>query len=273
MAECNHDCGSCSSNGSCSVQDEEKEARVRANTQGVKKVIGVVGGKGGVGKSLVTSLMAIQTQRLGYKSAILDADITGPSVPKIFGIDKFAEVEGESLIPHTTKNGTKVMSMNMLLQNDTDPVLWRGPVISGVVKQFWEDVQWGDVDFLFVDMPPGTGDVPMTVFQSLPVDGIIIVSTPQSLVSMIVKKALKMAEMMNIPVLGMVENMRFIKCPDCGKEIPLFGSDEAVDSTSVMILERIPLDPSIAAACDAGKLEELDVDYLEQTAKVITEAL
>lgn len=273
MAECNHDCGSCGSNGSCSIQDAEKEARVREHTQGIKKVIGVVGGKGGVGKSLVTSLMAIQTQRLGYKAAILDADITGPSVPKIFGIDKFAKVEGESLIPHTTEKGTKVMSMNMLLQNDTDPVLWRGPVISGVVKQFWEDVQWGDVDFLFVDMPPGTGDVPMTVFQSLPVDGILIVSTPQSLVSMIVQKAVKMAEMMNIPVLGMVENMRFIKCPDCGKEIPLFGGDEAVDSTSVMVLERIPLDPAVAAACDSGKLESLDTYYLAQTAKVITEAL
>lgn len=273
MAECNHNCGSCSSNGSCSEQDAAKEARVRENTQGIKKVIGIVGGKGGVGKSLITSLMAIQTQKLGYKAAVLDADITGPSVPKIFGIDKFADVEGESLIPYTTKNGTKVMSMNMLLQNDTDPVLWRGPVISGVVKQFWEDVKWGDVDFMFVDMPPGTGDVPMTVFQSLPVDGILIVSTPQSLVSMIVKKAVNMAEMMNVPVLGMVENMRFLKCPDCGKEIPLFGNDDAVDSSAVMVLERIPLDPKVAAACDAGKLEELDITYLEKTAKVITEAL
>ena len=270
---CNHDCGSCGSSGNCATQDAEKEARVLANTKGVKKVIGVVGGKGGVGKSLITSLMAIQTQRLGYRAAILDADITGPSVPKIFGITKFAEADGNSLIPHTTEKGTKIMSMNMLLENDTDPVLWRGPVISGVVKQFWEDVQWGDVDFLFVDMPPGTGDVPMTVFQSLPVDGILIVSTPQSLVSMIVKKAMKMAEMMNVPVLGMVENMRFLKCPDCGREIPLFGSDEAVDSTAVMVLERIPLDPSVAAACDAGTLESLDTDYLAQTAKVITEAL
>ncbi|MGN0593044.1 MAG: P-loop NTPase [Ruminococcus sp.] len=270
---CNHDCGSCGSSGNCAAQDAEKEARVLANTKGVKKVIGVVGGKGGVGKSLITSLMAIQTQRLGYRAAILDADITGPSVPKIFGITKFAEADGNSLIPHTTEKGTKIMSMNMLLENDTDPVLWRGPVISGVVKQFWEDVQWGDVDFLFVDMPPGTGDVPMTVFQSLPVDGILIVSTPQSLVSMIVKKAMKMAEMMNVPVLGMVENMRFLKCPDCGREIPLFGGDEAVDSTAVMVLERIPLDPSVAAACDAGTLESLDTDYLAQTAKVITEAL
>ena len=273
MSECNHDCGSCASNGSCAAQDAEKEARVKANTQGVKKVIGVVGGKGGVGKSLVTSLMAIQTQRLGYKAAVLDADITGPSAAKIFGINKFAEVDGNSLIPHVTEKGTKVMSMNMLLQSETDPVLWRGPGISGVVKQFWEDVQWGDVDFLFVDMPPGTGDVPMTVFQSLPVDGIIIVSTPQSLVSMIVQKALKMAEMMDIPVLGMVENMRFLKCPDCGREIPLFGNDDAVDGTPVMVLERIPLDPAVAAACDAGKLEELDADYLAQTAKIITEVL
>ncbi len=270
MADCNHDCGSCASNGSCATQDAEKEARVKANTQGVKKVIGVVGGKGGVGKSLVTSLMAIQMQRLGYKAAVLDADITGPSVPKIFGINKFAEVQESSLIPHVTEKGTKVMSMNMLLQSETDPVLWRGPVISGVVKQFWEDVQWGDVDFMFVDMPPGTGDVPMTVFQSLPVDGIIIVSTPQSLVSMIVQKALKMAEMMNIPVLGMVENMRFLRCPDCGKEIPLFGNDDAVNSTPVMVLERIPLDTRVAAACDAGTLESLDIDYLAETAKAIS---
>jgi Mrp family chromosome partitioning ATPase len=270
---CSHDCGSCGSNGNCASQESVQDARVLANTKGVKKVIGVVGGKGGVGKSLVTSLMAIQVQRLGYQAAVLDADITGPSVPKIFGVTKFAEADGNSLIPYTTENGTKIISMNMLLENDTDPVLWRGPVISGVVKQFWEDVQWGDVDYLFVDMPPGTGDVPMTVFQSLPVDGILIVSTPQSLVSMIVKKALKMAEMMNVPVLGMVENMRFLKCPDCGKEIPLFGSDEAVDSTAVMVLERIPLDPKVAAACDAGTLEKLDTEYLAQTAKVITEAL
>ena len=268
---CNHQCDSCGSNGNCSTQDLEHEKRVKEHTSGVKNVIAVVGGKGGVGKSLVTSLLAIQTQRLGYHAAILDADITGPSIPKIFGINKPAEAVDNSLLPHVTESGVKIMSMNMLLPNATDPVLWRGPVISGVVKQFWEDVQWGDVDFLFVDMPPGTGDVPLTVFQSLPINGILIVSTPQSLVSMIVDKAMNMAQMMQVPVLGMVENMRFLRCPDCGKEIPLLGSDDHVDSHAVPVLERIPLDPTVAAACDAGKLEQAEIDYLAKTAVMLTE--
>lgn len=268
---CNHQCDSCGSNGNCSTQDLEREKRVKEHTSGVKNVIAVVGGKGGVGKSLVTSLLAIQTQRLGYHAAILDADITGPSIPKIFGINKPAEAVDNSLLPHVTESGVKIMSMNMLLPNATDPVLWRGPVISGVVKQFWEDVQWGDVDFLFVDMPPGTGDVPLTVFQSLPINGILIVSTPQSLVSMIVDKAMNMAQMMQVPVLGMVENMRFLRCPDCGKEIPLFGSDDHVDGHAVPVLERIPLDPTVAAACDAGKLEQAEIDYLAKTAVMLTE--
>ena len=268
---CNHQCDSCGSNGNCSTQDLEHEKRVKEHTSGVKNVIAVVGGKGGVGKSLVTSLLAIQTQRLGYHAAILDADITGPSIPKIFGINKPAEAVDNSLLPHVTESGVKIMSMNMLLPNATDPVLWRGPVISGVVKQFWEDVQWGDVDFLFVDMPPGTGDVPLTVFQSLPINGILIVSTPQSLVSMIVDKAMNMAQMMQVQVLGMVENMRFLRCPDCGKEIPLFGSDDHVDNHTVPVLERIPLDPTVAAACDAGKLEQAEIDYLAKTAVMLTE--
>ena len=268
---CNHQCDSCGSNGNCSTQDLEHEKRVKEHTSGVKNVIAVVGGKGGVGKSLVTSLLAIQTQRLGYHAAILDADITGPSIPKIFGINKPAEAVDNSLLPHVTESGVKIMSMNMLLPNATDPVLWRGPVISGVVKQFWEDVQWGDVDFLFVDMPPGTGDVPLTVFQSLPINGILIVSTPQSLVSMIVDKAMNMAQMMQVPVLGMVENMRFLRCPDCGKEIPLFGSDDHVDNHAVPVLERIPLDQTVAAACDAGKLEQAEIDYLAKTAVMLTE--
>lgn len=268
---CNHQCDSCGSNGNCSTQNLEHEKRVKEHTSGVKNVIAVVGGKGGVGKSLVTSLLAIQTQRLGYHAAILDADITGPSIPKIFGINKPAEAVDNSLLPHVTESGVKIMSMNMLLPNATDPVLWRGPVISGVVKQFWEDVQWGDVDFLFVDMPPGTGDVPLTVFQSLPINGILIVSTPQSLVSMIVDKAMNMAQMMQVPVLGMVENMRFLRCPDCGKEIPLFGSDDHVDNHTVPVLERIPLDPTVAAACDAGKLEQAEIDYLAKTAVMLTE--
>lgn len=270
--QCNHQCESCGSNGNCSTQDAEHEKRVKENTSGVKNVIAVVGGKGGVGKSLVTSLLAIQTQRLGHHAAILDADITGPSIPKIFGISKPAEAVENSLLPNVTESGLKIMSMNLLLPNATDPVLWRGPVISGVVKQFWEDVRWGDVDFLFVDMPPGTGDVPLTVFQSLPINGILIVSTPQSLVSMIVDKAMNMAQMMNVPVLGMVENMRFLRCPDCGKEIPLFGKDDHVDSHAVPVLERIPLDPSVAAACDAGELENAEIDYLAKTAVMLTES-
>lgn len=269
---CNHQCESCGSNGNCSTQDSEHEKRVKENTGGIKNVIAVVGGKGGVGKSLVTSLLAIQTQRLGYHAAILDADVTGPSIPKIFGISKPAEAVENSLLPNVTESGLKIMSMNLLLPNETDPVLWRGPVISGVVKQFWEDVRWGDVDFLFVDMPPGTGDVPLTVFQSLPINGILIVSTPQSLVSMIVDKAMNMAQMMNVPVLGMVENMRFLRCPDCGKEIPLFGKDEHVDSHAVPVLERIPLDPNVAAACDAGTLETTEIDYLAKTAVMLTES-
>lgn len=270
MAECNHQCSSCSSSEGC--QEKEQNERAIQNTKGIRRVIGVVGGKGGVGKSLVTSLLAIQTRRLGYETAVLDADITGPSIPKIFGIHDHAQTEDECLLPHLAQDGTKIMSLNLLLENETDPVFWRGPVISGVVKQFWEDVKWGNVDFMFVDMPPGTGDVPLTVFQSLPLDGIIIVSTPQSLVSMIVQKAVAMAQRMDIPVLGMVENMRFLKCPDCGKEIPLFGSDDAVDSTNVPVLERVPLDPKVAAACDAGKLAETDVPYLAKTAQLLADS-
>lgn len=270
MAECNHQCSSCSTSEGC--QEKEQNERAVQNTKGIRRVIGVVGGKGGVGKSLVTSLLAIQTRRLGYETAVLDADITGPSIPKIFGIHDHAQTEDECLLPHLAQDGTKIMSLNLLLENETDPVFWRGPVISGVVKQFWEDVKWGDVDFMFVDMPPGTGDVPLTVFQSLPLDGIIIVSTPQSLVSMIVQKAVAMAQRMDIPVLGMVENMRFLKCPDCGKEIPLFGSDDAIDSTNVPVLERVPLDPKVAAACDAGKLAETDVPYLAKTAQLLADS-
>lgn len=268
MSDCNHQCSSCSSSEGC--QEKEQNERAIQNTKGIHNVIGVVGGKGGVGKSLVTSLLAIQTRRLGYHTAILDADITGPSIPKIFGIHDHAKTDEQNLLPYLAEDGTKIMSLNLLLEHETDPVFWRGPVISGVVKQFWEEVKWGEVDYMFVDMPPGTGDVPLTVFQSLPLDGIIIVSTPQSLVSMIVQKAVAMAQKMNIPVLGMVENMRFLKCPDCGKEIPLFGSDDAVDSTNVPVLERIPLDPKVASACDNGTLTSLDMDYLRNTAQILT---
>ncbi len=270
MSDCNHQCSTCTVSEGC--QEKEQNAQAVENTKGIRRVIGVVGGKGGVGKSLVTSLLAIQTRRLGYQTAVLDADITGPSIPKIFGIHDHAKTDAQSLLPYIAEDGTKLMSLNLLLEHETDPVFWRGPVISGVVKQFWEEVAWGDVDFMFVDMPPGTGDVPLTVFQSLPLDGILIVSTPQSLVSMIVQKAVTMAQRMDIPVLGMVENMRFIKCPDCGKEIPLFGSDEAVDATNVPVLERIPLDPQVAAACDSGSLVSLEVEYLKRTAQILTDA-
>ena len=238
----------------------------------VRHVIGVVSGKGGVGKSMVTATLANRMAEKGFRVGILDADITGPSIPKMYGLHGPAVADDNGIIPVVTENGIKVMSLNLLLENETDPVFWRGPVISGVVKQFWEEVSWGDVDFMFVDMPPGTGDVPLTVFQSLPLDGIIIVSTPQSLVSMIVQKAVSMAQRMDIPVLGMVENMRFIKCPDCGKEIPLFGSDDAVDSTNVPVLERIPLDPKVAAACDAGSLAQSDVTYLTKTAQILADS-
>lgn len=271
MEECNHRCNSCASGDVC--PENQQDQRIVENTKGVKRVIGVVGGKGGVGKSLVTSLLAVQTRKLGYETAVLDADITGPSIPKIFGIHEHAQTDDKNLLPYIAADGTKVMSLNLLLEHETDPVFWRGPVIAGVVKQFWEEVSWGSVDYMFVDMPPGTGDVPLTVFQSLPLDGILIVSTPQSLVSMIVQKAVNMAERMNIPVLGMVENMRFLKCPDCGREIPLFGSDEAVDSTNVPVLERIPLDPTLATACDAGTLAQTQVPYLTKTVEVLTEAM
>lgn len=267
MADCNQQCSSCSSAEEC--QDKEKVARTVRNTSGIKHVIGIVGGKGGVGKSIITSLLAIQARKLGLETAVLDADITGPSIPKIFGIHAYAQTKDESLLPHVAQNGTKVMSLNLLLEHETDPVFWRGPVISGVVKQFWEDTRWGNVDYMFVDMPPGTGDVPLTVFQSLPLEGILVVSTPQSLVSMIVEKAINMATKMDIPVLGMIENMRYLVCPDCGKEIPLFGTDDSIDATPLPVLERIPLDPKLAAACDTGTLATLDVPYLAQTAKAL----
>ena len=272
MSDCTHDCSSCGE--SCAERQGGSPFQIKPLREGcrVGKVYGVVSGKGGVGKSMVTSQLAVTMQRRGHNVAVLDADITGPSIPTAFGIHEKATGDDTALFPAVTPSGIKVMSLNLLLENETDPVFWRGPVISGVVKQFWEDVKWGDVDFMFVDMPPGTGDVPLTVFQSLPLDGIIIVSTPQSLVSMIVQKAVQMAQKMDIPVLGMVENMRFLKCPDCGREIPLFGSDDAVDSTNVPVLERVPLDPNVAKACDAGALAQADVDYLKKTAQILTDS-
>ena len=238
----------------------------------VKKVIGIVSGKGGVGKSLVTGLSAVAMNKKGFKTAIMDADITGPSIPKMFGIGKFNVGDETGLLPATTAKGTKVMSLNMLVENETDPVVWRGPVIAGIVKQFWSDVNWGEVDFMFVDMPPGTGDVPLTVFQSLPVDGIIVVSTPQDLVEMIVEKAINMANMMNVPVLGIVENMSYMKCPHCGEAINIFGDSKIESyaaSNGIDILGRIPLDPDIAGLCDNGKIEEISEDYLDSLVYIL----
>ena len=238
----------------------------------IKKVIAVVSGKGGVGKSLVTSLLAVNMNRAGKHSAILDADITGPSIPKLFGIHEKALGNEDGILPCKSKTGIDVMSINLLLENDTDPVVWRGPVIAGVVTQFWSDVLWDDVDYMFVDMPPGTGDVPLTVFQSLPIDGIVIVTSPQELVSMIVAKAVNMAKLMNIPVLGIVENMSYFKCPDCGKEHEIFGSSKVEQVAKEYGIEhtaRLPIDPVIATMVDAGEIESIDADALNELADFI----
>lgn len=264
MSECTHDCSSCGE--SCSERKTKESFLEPANSMSkIGKVIGILSGKGGVGKSLVTSLMASGVQKRGFSTAVLDADITGPSIPKIFGIKGMAKASEYGILPSESSGGVKVMSVNLLLENITDPVVWRGPVIAGTVKQFWTDVIWDDVDYMFVDMPPGTGDVPLTVFQSLPVDGIIVVTSPQELVSMIVGKAVKMAEMMDIPILGIVENMSYLKCPDCGKKISVFGEskiDETAKHYGLDVLGRIPIDPSIAQKCDEGNVEKIDADYL-----------
>lgn len=238
----------------------------------VKHVIGIVSGKGGVGKSLVTGLMASITAKQGFKTAILDADITGPSIPRMFNVNGPIDSDGSFFYPVKSKGGIEIMSANLLLEHSNDPVVWRGPVIAGMVKQFWTDCVWGDVDFMYVDMPPGTGDVPLTVFQSLNVDGIIVVTSPQELVSMIVGKAVKMANMMNIPVLGVVENMSYVKCPDCGKEFSIFGDskvDEVATEFDLKVLGRIPFDKNIAKACDEGNVESLDADFLDSAKEAI----
>ncbi|MBR3503305.1 MAG: Mrp/NBP35 family ATP-binding protein [Clostridia bacterium] len=254
---CNHNCETCGAD--CPSRNQPESFLAPANEHShVKKVIGVVSGKGGVGKSLVTSLLAVAMRRKGYDTAVLDADVTGPSIPRMFGLRTSAFGDERGILPVETTNGIKTISVNLLMEDETDPVVWRGPVIAGTVKQFWTDVVWGDVDFMFVDMPPGTGDVPLTVFQSLPVDGIIIVASPQELVGMIVSKAVKMAQMMNIPVLALVENMSYIKCPDCGRKISVFGeshADEIAGRFSIPFVARIPIDPELAALCDAGRIE------------------
>lgn len=232
----------------------------------VKKVIGVVSGKGGVGKSSVTSMLAVATQRMGYKVAILDADVTGPSIPQAFGIKEKATGTDEMIFPIESKTGITVMSVNALLEDTTDPVVWRGPVLSGVIEQFWNNVVWGDIDVMFVDMPPGTGDVALTVFQSLPLDGIVIVTSPQELVSMIVEKTVKMAQMMNVPVIGIVENMSYFMCPDCGKKHRIFGEshvDAVASKYGIDNLAEIPMNTKIAAACDKGMIELFDGDWLD----------
>ncbi|MCI7393111.1 MAG: Mrp/NBP35 family ATP-binding protein [Clostridiales bacterium] len=267
---CSHDCGSCPSGGSCGEFDPKALLAEPNPESDVKKVIAVVSGKGGVGKSLVTSLMATTMQRRGYKVAVMDADVTGPSIPKEFGIVEKASADDKGIIPLPTKTGIKTISVNNLLEDDTDPVLWRGPVIAGLVKQFWTDVCWGDVDYMFVDMPPGTGDVPLTVFQSLPVDGIIVVTSPQDLVAMVVSKAIKMAEMMNVPVLGLVENYSYFKCPDCGKETQIFGPskvDDVAKDFGLDVLAKLPIDPKLAALCDRGMIEMFEGDWLDAAAE------
>ena len=261
-------CEGCASAGGCGGGQMQPEDFLKPANQfsNIKKVIGVVSGKGGVGKSMVTSLLAVMMQRRGYKVAVLDADITGPSIPKAFGIKEKAMSNGLAILPVETKTGIKAMSVNLILENDTDPVVWRGPVIAGTVEQFWTDVAWGDVDYMFVDMPPGTGDVPLTVFQSLPIDGIVIVTSPQELVSMIVTKAVKMAQMMNVPVLGLVENMSYFECPDCGTRYNVFGDskiEEVAARNFLDVMGYLPINPKLAGAVDKGMIELYEGEWLD----------
>ncbi len=276
MSECTHDCSTCSAN--CSSRQPSKEDFLEKlnDLSSVRKVIGVVSGKGGVGKSLVTSLLAVTFNRRGFRTAILDADVTGPSIPKAFGIKEKAHGTEQYIIPAVTKTGIQMISVNLLLENETDPVVWRGPVIAGTVKQFWTDVIWKDVDYMFVDMPPGTGDVPLTVFQSLPLDGIVIVTSPQELVSMIVSKAVNMAKLMDIPILGIVENMSYVECPDCGRRISVFGeskTDAVAAEYGMKVLAKLPLDPVLAGNCDNGLIELFEGDWMESAADDIEKAV
>ena len=273
MSSCNGNCASCSSD----CGDRKKESLLAALNpkSSVKKVIAVVSGKGGVGKSTVTSLLAVAMARRGKRVGVLDADITGPSVPTAFGVNECQGANEDGLYPALTRTGMQVMSINLLLDNPGDPVVWRGPVIAGAVKQFWTDVIWEDVDYMFVDMPPGTGDVPLTVFQSLPVDGIVIVTSPQDLVSMIVSKAVEMANMMHIPVLGFVENYAYLSCPDCGKKIEVFGKshlEEVAKSFDLPVLAKLPIDPKVAEAFDNGLMETIPTDNLAAVIEKILEA-
>lgn len=261
---CTHNCETCGEN--CSERTAESFLAKPHELSSIKKVIGVVSGKGGVGKSLITSMLAVMSQRRGCSTAVMDADITGPSIPKAFGLTECAGMCEIGLYPVKSKTGIDIMSLNLLTENETDPVIWRGPVIGGTVKQFWTDVIWNDVDYMFIDMPPGTGDVPLTVFQSIPVDGIVIVTTPQELVGMIVEKAVNMAKLMNIPVLALVENMSWLECPDCGKQIKVFGEshiDEIAEKHGIDTVAKLPMDVNTAKLCDDGDIESINTDLLE----------
>ncbi len=274
MSECAHDCSSCGEN--CPSRQNPADFREQPHQLShVKKVIGIVSGKGGVGKSLVTSMLAVLLHRRNYTTAIMDADLTGPSIPKAFGLHQKAVGNETAIYPVRSKTGIDIISVNLLLENERDPVIWRGPVIAGMVKQFWTDVVWENVDFLFVDMPPGTGDVPLTVFQTMPVDGIIVVTSPQELVSLIVEKAVRMANMMNIPILGLVENMSYIKCPDCGKEIPLFGGDTGriAQEYGTPLLARLPIDPALSKSVDNGAVESFEGDWMDYAGNAVEQLL
>jgi Mrp family chromosome partitioning ATPase len=276
MSECTHDCSSCGADCASRGQDETSLLAELNPRSSVKKVIAVMSGKGGVGKSLVTSLLACESARRGYKTAILDGDITGPSIPASFGLHQKADSDGEVLFPVRSKSGIDVMSINLLLEKETDPVLWRGPVIGGVIRQFWTDVLWDDVDFMFVDMPPGTGDAQITLLQSLPIAGIVIVTSPQELVGMIVSKAVNMAKTMDVPLLGIVENMSYLECPDCGRKIPVFGEshlEETALEYDTKILAQLPIDPAVAAAVDRGEVESVSGERVKTAMDVIARLL
>ena len=269
---CTHDCGSCTANCGSRTNEPQSFLEKLNPASSVKKVIGVVSGKGGVGKSLVTSLMACRMRATGARVGILDADITGPSIPKMYGIKGNAQGSDNGIYPMPTANGIEVMSVNLLLPDEETPVIWRGPVLANMVKQFWSDVIWGELDYLFVDMPPGTGDVPLTVFQSLPIDGVVIVTSPQDLVRMIVKKAYNMADMMKVPVLGIVENYSYVKCPDCGKEIKVFGEshiDEIAAELKVPVLGKMPIDVKLAELADSGLFSKIENEYITAAADVM----
>ncbi len=263
MSECTHNCSSCGEN--CSSRKSESLIKKPNKYSKINKVIAVVSGKGGVGKSMTTALLAAEASKHGFNTAIMDADVTGPSIPKMFGIHDRANGSEKGILPVETPNGIQIMSMNVLLENENDPVIWRGSLISGTVTQFWTDVVWDNVDIMFIDMPPGTGDVPLTVFQSIPLDGIIIVTTPQDLVGMIVSKAVNMATMMNVPILGIVENMSYISCPECGRKISVFGescADAIALEHGISAVAKMPIDRNLTVAADLGKLEESENDYL-----------